>query len=93
MKKLVAVLALASIGAWAESMSGTIQCPKQAAAKNSPVNAPACEAGAAPVFVVGDKIYKIANPGAVKGQIGNKIRVTGTIEGDTITIQKTTLPK
>jgi hypothetical protein len=44
--------------------------------------------GAAPVLVVGDKIYKISNPKTVAKYIGDKVTVTGTITGDSIAIDK-----
>ena len=44
--------------------------------------------GAAPVFVTeGDqKVYKIADAAKVKNHLKGKVRVTGTLKGDTLTI-------
>jgi hypothetical protein len=44
--------------------------------------------GAAPVFVVGDKVYTINNPKKVAKYIGDKVKITGTITGDAIDIDK-----
>lgn len=44
--------------------------------------------GAAPVFVVGDKVYTISNPKKVAKFIGDKVNITGTITGDAIDIEK-----
>src|ERR1700710_757012 len=44
--------------------------------------------GAAPVFVVGDKVYTISNPKKVAKFIGDKVNITGTVTGDAIDIEK-----
>jgi hypothetical protein len=44
--------------------------------------------GAAPVFVVGDKVYTISNPKKVAKFIGDKVNITGTMTGDAIDIEK-----
>ena len=44
--------------------------------------------GAAPVFVVGDKVYTISDPKKVDKYIGDKVTITGTINGDAIEIEK-----
>jgi len=44
--------------------------------------------GAAPVFVVGDKVYTISNPKKVAKFIGDKVSITGTMTGDAIEIEK-----
>jgi|SRR5450432_176092 hypothetical protein len=46
------------------------------------------KAGAAPVLVVGDKVYTISNPKKVAKFIGDKVTVTGTLTGDAIAIDK-----
>jgi hypothetical protein len=43
--------------------------------------------GAAPVFVVGDKVYKITDPKKVSKFIGEKVTITGTITDDSIDIE------
>ena len=44
--------------------------------------------GAAPVFVVGDKVYTISNPKKVSKYVGDKVTITGTLTGDAIEIEK-----
>jgi len=44
--------------------------------------------GAAPVLVVGDKVYTISNPKKVAKFIGDKVTITGTLTGDAIEIDK-----
>jgi hypothetical protein len=44
--------------------------------------------GYAPVFVVGDKVYTINDPKKVSKFIGDKVTITGTINGDAIAIDK-----
>jgi hypothetical protein len=44
--------------------------------------------GAAPVLVVGKKVYKISDTSKVMDFVGQKVKVTGTIDGDTVTIEK-----
>ena len=62
-------------------------------AKGNSVDHAACakkcvKGGAAPVFVVGDKVYAISNPKKVEKFIGDKVNITGTITGDAISIEK-----
>ena len=43
--------------------------------------------GAAPVFVTADgKVVKIANPDKVTEHLGHKVKVTGKLEGESLTI-------
>ena len=46
------------------------------------------KSGAAPVFVVGDKVYTISNPKKVAKFIGDKVTITGTLTGEAIDIEK-----
>src|SRR5215210_7321637 len=46
------------------------------------------KAGASPVLVVDDKVYKIDNPSKVSEYIGKKVTVEGTMNGDTIKVSK-----
>ena len=48
--------------------------------------------GAAPVFVTADgKVVKIANPDKVTEHLGHKVKVTGKLEGETLTIDTVTM--
>lgn len=44
--------------------------------------------GAKPTLIVGKKVYAIGNPEKVSELIGDKVEVTGEVDGDTITIEK-----
>ena len=51
--------------------------------------AKACvEGGAKPVFVTGGKVYTIENPDTVKGHEGHKVKLTGEMKGNAITVSK-----
>ena len=43
--------------------------------------------GAAPVFVTDGKVIKIANADKVMDHLGKKVKVTGKLEGDTVTVE------
>ena len=83
-------ISLFAVGAYAESWNGTIS-EEHCGAKHAAATAAdqkciekCMQGGAAPVFVSGDKVYKIDNPDAVKGHEGHKVTVTGKMEGDSI---------
>lgn len=84
------MLSLFAVGAFAESMSGTISdehCGAKhvaGSAADQKCVAKCVGGGAAPVFVAGDKVYKIDNPDAVKGHEGHKVTVDGNVTGDSI---------
>ena len=93
MKKLVAItvvaLAFSTAGAYAESFKGFVSDSMCAAKGKS--NSPDCAAkcikgGSAPVLVVGDKVYKIANPDTLIPHAGHNVLVEGTAKGDTLTV-------
>lgn len=44
--------------------------------------------GAKPVLIVGKKVYAISNPEKLGELVGDKVEVTGEVNGDTITIEK-----
>lgn len=44
--------------------------------------------GQKPVFVTEDgKVVKIANPDKVMGHLGHEVKITGKMEGDTLTVE------
>ena len=94
MKKFACMFALMSVAAFAETWSGTISDSNCAAkhadaSEKSMACAQKCvKGGAAPVFVTGDKVLKIANPDAVAEHVGHKVSITGKLDGDTITVDK-----
>jgi hypothetical protein len=97
MKKLVVSLALMSVAAWAETWTGTISdahcgAKHTAASEKDMACVQKCVGGgAAPVFISGDKVIKIANADAVKEHLGHKVTITGDMTGDSVTISKVTM--
>lgn len=98
MKKVWMALSIGSLfaaAALAESMSGTISdanCgAKHAAAteKDAGCVKGCIKRGAAPVFVSGDKVYKISPDSREKvaALAGEKVTINGKVDGDTVTIE------
>jgi hypothetical protein len=99
MKKLWMVTSLATLfvaGAMAETINGTISDDK-CAAKHEAASASdtACvksciKRGGAPVLISGGKVYKISDDSKdkVMSNLGEKVTVTGKIDGDTVTVEK-----
>lgn len=98
MKKFAVSFALASMGAFAATWSGTISdanCgAKHADASDKSMSCvKTCVGkGAEAVFVVDGKVLKIANQDTVKAHLGHKVEVTGELSGDTVTVSKVTMP-
>ena len=44
--------------------------------------------GAKPVFVVGDKVFQIADPKAVMNFVGEKVVIDGSLKGETVSVAK-----
>ena len=44
--------------------------------------------GSKPVLVVRKKVYKLSNPEKVSDLVGEKVEVTGEVDGETLTITK-----
>lgn len=96
MKKIVVLLAMffslvvfaADKGTWTGWISDDDCGAKGNNAEHAECAKKCVKNGAAPVFVVGDKIYKISNPEKVAKLIGDKVKITGTITGDAIAIEK-----
>ncbi len=93
---LAAALAFGAIGLLGadQSWTGTISdsmCGASHGSKPAKACTTGCvKKGAKYVVVVGDKVYSIANqdnPGLAK-YAGDNVKVTGTIDGDTITVKK-----
>jgi len=99
MKKLIvtvslgSTMALTAFGAtWSGTISDSMCGAKHAAATEDDIKcATTCvkEHGAAPVFLVGDKIYKIddASKEKVMPHIGHKVTISGKLAGDTVTVK------
>lgn len=83
------VLSLFAASAFAEEMSGEFTCSKckHTGAKAADCAKKCIKNGVAPIFVTSDgKTYKIANPEKVGDSINEKVKVTGTVSEDTLTI-------
>lgn len=92
MKTLIVSLSLCIAPAFAESWTGTLVDAKCAlkhadASDASRKCVQSCvKAGSAVVFAVDGKIFKLANPDAVKEHLGNKVTVEGSLDKPTETI-------
>jgi hypothetical protein len=82
------VLYAADKGTWTGYISDANCGAKENQAEHAACAKKCVKGGAAPVFVVGDKVYKISNPKKVAKFIGDKVQITGTITGDAIDIEK-----
>jgi hypothetical protein len=94
--KKIAVLSLFALSAFAAEWTGTISdagCgAKHAAASEKDMKCvQGCVKGkgAAPVFVVGDKVLKFdeASKAKVMDHLGHKVTITGKLDGETITVE------
>ena len=93
MKKYLAATMLFTMSAFAAEMTGVISDSKCGAAHEKKLNEACVKkcvgAGLAPVFVSDGKVYKIhdASRTKVMDHLGQKVKVSGSVEGDTITIE------
>jgi hypothetical protein len=98
MKKFIVsatlVMSFTALSAFGASLTGFVGDSKCAPAGKANTEAHAdCAAkcikgGAAPVLVVGEKVYKISNPEMLTEKAGKKVTVDGKVDGDTITVEK-----
>ncbi len=87
------VLSFATSSAFAASLTGVVSdamCAKDPVAASKPDHA-ACAAkcikgGSPAVLIVGDKVYKVANPDKLAPFAGQKVTVSGTVANDTVTV-------
>ena len=98
MKKFAALtvltLSFAATSAFAESLTGIVadsMCASSSKAKAMTAEHASCakkciKGGADPVLMVGDKVYKIANPDKLVAFAGQKVTVVGTVSNDTLTV-------
>lgn len=90
---LGSAMALTAFGAtWSGTISDSMCGAKHAGATEDDMKCAATcvkEHGAAPVFVVGDKVYKIADASKEKvmPHVGHKVTINGKLEGDTVTVK------
>jgi hypothetical protein len=98
MRKLLFLLALlvsglvyaADKGTWTGYISDADCGTKGNNADHAACAKKCVKGGAAPVLVVGDKVYAISNPKKVAKFIGDKVTITGTLTGESIAIDKVT---
>ncbi|MBS1609337.1 MAG: hypothetical protein JSS70_11385 [Bacteroidetes bacterium] len=96
MKKLVLPLVLlftftlyaADKGTWTGFISDAHCGAKGNNAEHADCAKKCVKGGEAPVLVVGDKVYKFKNPKKVANFIGDKVTITGELEGEEIKVEK-----
>lgn len=85
------VLSFSAASAFAEEWTGVIGDSKCGAKHASDMNAKCVSTcvknGATPVFIVGEKVYKISDPAKAMDHLGHKVTITGTMTDDTVTIE------
>jgi len=92
MRKALALAAVFATGAFAETWSGMISYAafgaknKTATQADQRCAASCIKGGGKAVLVVGDKVYGIENQDAVKGHEGQKVTVSGTMNGENVHI-------
>jgi hypothetical protein len=86
----VLALSLFSLSAFAEDFNAYISDSKCGAKHASDMNAKCVQGcvkgGATPIAVVGDKVYKLDDASKVKDHLGQKVTITGKLDGDTLTV-------
>lgn len=97
MKKLIVsttfLMSVAALSAFGASMTGFVADSTCAAKGKGGQEAHAdCAAkcikgGAAPVLVVGEKVYKVSNPDMLTAMAGKQVTVDAKVDGDTITVE------
>lgn len=90
--KKIAILAVFALSAFGAEWTGAIS-ESGCGAKHANGGAEGCvgacvKKGAAPVFVTGtdQKVLKISNPDKVMSFLGKKVKVTGSLEGETVKV-------
>lgn len=89
--KKIAILAVFALSAMGAEWTGAISesgCGAKHAKGNEACVTKCVKGGAAPVFVTStdQKVLKIANGDKVMDFLGKMVKVTGTLEGETMTI-------
>ena len=83
-------LALFSVSAFAEDLTGVFTCGK---CKHTEASAAACakhciKNGVAAIFVTSEgTTLKVANPDKIGDKVAEKVTVKGKVDGDTLTIE------
>ena len=95
MKKVLSVFAFCAMSAMAAEWTGYIadascagKTPDKVASEGHAACAARCiKGGAAAVFVSEGKVYKISNQDKVVEHAGQKVTLSGTMDGDTIMVE------
>ena len=92
MRMGIVLCLLVSIGAAAADFSGYIidqTCASKPAMKGNEACARKCIKGGSPaVLLTADaKVYKLDDPAKVAEHAGHKVKITGTLEGDSIKVE------
>jgi len=86
----ILLLSLFAVFAVADEFTGWIsdsKCgAKGASAEHKDCATKCVKGGAAPVFVTDNKVLKVDDASKVEGHIGQKVTVTGLVDGDTIKV-------
>jgi hypothetical protein len=87
----IMALSLFSLSAFAEEFNAYISDSKCGAKHAGDMNGKCVnncvKGGAAPVAVVGDKVYKIDDASKVEKHLGHKVTITGKLDGETLNVE------
>ena len=87
----ILLFSLFAVSAMADEFTGWVsdsKCGvKGASAEHKDCAAKCVKGGAAPVLVMDNKVLKIDDASKVEGHIGQKVTVTGAVDGDTIKVE------
>lgn len=91
MKKLCALLAFSALSATAADWTGYVideKCSGNKAMQGNEACANKCIKGGSPAVLVTEegKVYKIANQDKITANAGQKVTISGTVDGDTIKV-------
>ncbi|MBL7699615.1 MAG: hypothetical protein JNK79_15725 [Chitinophagaceae bacterium] len=67
---------------------GDDHCGKKSGPDHAECAKKCVKGGAKPVLIVGKKVYSISNPEKLGDLVGDKVEITGEVDGDVITIEK-----
>ena len=88
---VVLLLSLFAVSAVADELTGWVsdsKCgAKGASASHKDCAVKCVKGGAAPVLVTNDKVLKIDDASKVEEHIGQKVTITGSVDGDTIKVE------
>ncbi len=92
MKKLLVVFGFAAMAAMAADVTGFVmdkKCSSNKAMVGNEACAKRCIGGGAEAVLATEdgKIYTVANQDKIKDHAGQKVTVTGKVEGDKITVE------